>query len=160
MGVSGNGDRELAALAARLAAADTVLRNQLRARWRAALAPAVDAVKASIATARPVRYERGLRAAAAASARSEVLLPKTGVRVSVISDGAKMPPGESTLPHHMDVGAWRHPVFQTARNPRTWVAQASVRPGWFTLTNIAQQPAFARAAQQVLDDVGHWIEGG
>ena len=155
--VSGNGDRELAALAARLAQADTVLRNDLRARWRAALAPAVTAVKASIATAGPVHYERGLRAATAASVRSEVLLPKTGVRVSVISDGATMPPGESTLPHHMDTGAWRHPVFGDRKN---WKTQLSVRPGWFTLTNIAQQPAFARAAQRVLDDVGHWIEGG
>ncbi len=171
MGVSGNGDRELAALGARLAAADTVLRNELRGRWRAALAPAVGAVKtAALAPGVPVRYERGLRKELAATVRSEVSLPVTGARVSIVSEGKKMPPGKRNLNRDTDQGAWRHPVFgteaQAAAGGRRhgrgwkWVPQVWQAPGWFTVTNVAQQAGFAQAAQRVLDDVGHWIEHG
>src|SRR6266568_1956052 len=107
MGVSGDGDRKLAELAARLADADPLLRGRLRRRWTAALGPAVEEVKNSILTA-PVKLPpRGLRERIAATVHPEVRLARE-VQVSIASRGGEMPEGESELPKHMDTGAWRH----------------------------------------------------
>ena len=155
--IGGSGPRDMLVLAARLANADKDLRAQLSRRFRAAAEPVAADARQAILTAGPVHYERRLRAETAATVRTEVNLPVTGVRVSILSEGTKMPPDKANLPHLMDVGHWRHPVFG---DRQTWVGQLSVRPGWFTLTCLAGAPAFNQAAVAAMDEVAQQIGGG
>jgi hypothetical protein len=98
-----------------------------------AAAPFVRAVKAS-ALAIPVTgvKQTGLRARIAACAETATWGTGRTVNVAVQVNGSRMPEGEKGLPLYMEGVAggrinharWRHPVYQTARNPDTWVQQA------------------------------------
>ncbi len=115
----------------------------------------MEEVKNSILTM-PSHHAGQLREEVAKTVVLRTSFSSAGVRVNIDSLGSKMPPGKTTLPHHIDSDkGWNHPVY--ARGPRftlrrsrarkyrhlkehlkplvkqgawTWVHQEG-KPGWF-----------------------------
>lgn len=176
--VTGGGKSEMIALAARLKDADRTLSRALRADLRAAAAPVVGRTRAAIESL-PSHHGGELRAEMAATVRASVSLGvRSGVQVTIVSAGSKMPPGKGNLPKWFDIGLWHHPVFARGERVRgkavgkdrrtgrltydppgwTWVTQTG-KPGWFEGTIGASQPAFAAGVQRSLDDLARYLEG-
>jgi hypothetical protein len=110
---------------------DRKVKRLFRDALEGAAPPFVRAVRAS-ALAIPVTGEKqtGLRARIAACAETATWEQGRGVNVAVQINPKRMPPGEMGLPLYMEGVAdrrrhnrWRHPVYQTPRNPDTWVTQ-------------------------------------
>jgi hypothetical protein len=101
----------------RKAGADKAVRRQFSRNLRAAAAPMVPAVRASIA-AIPVKEggrSSGLRKRMQKATRLKVRTVGKSASVQILVDPKKMPDGQKALPQYME-GAeghtrWRHPVF-------------------------------------------------
>jgi hypothetical protein len=131
-----------------------------------AAVPFVRAVRAS-ALAIPVTGEKhtGLRARIAACAETATWGQGRTVNVAVQINPGRMPEHEKGLPLYMEGvpggrinhARWRHPVFQTARNPDTWVQQPP-KPYFYQAADGYGRAAGA-AIQSALDDITRQING-
>jgi len=74
---------------------------------------------------------------------------RAGVRV-MVARRVGLPRGFFNAPAQLNRPSFRHPVFQTERNPDTWVAQKGA-PGWFDDPMRAARGPAGKAAAQVLD---------
>lgn len=98
------------------------LRNAFSSELRAAAAPLVPAVRASI-RAIPSKTGTGdLRAAMARATKLSVRTVGPRAAVSIAVDGTKMPAGKRALQSYMEgtKKPWRHPVYG---NTEVWVSQ-------------------------------------
>lgn len=117
-------------------AGDGRVKKQFARNLRAAAAPMVPLVRASIA-AIPAKgpASTGLRQRMQRATRLSVKTVGRSASVSVMVDPKKMPDGQKSLPQYME-GAegharWRHPVFG---DPDKWVQQPS-HPYFFRVVN-------------------------
>lgn len=153
--VTGRGPEQMALLAARIRQADPVLQRQLRARMKDAAGPVVDAVKASI-LAMPSHHAGHLRDDVAKTVTARVSFLKTGVRLDITSNGARMPQGQGNMPALIDSATgWGHPVFLRHRTLRqrkhwTWVRQRG-KPGWFEQPISDKAPDLRAAVEAAMD---------
>jgi hypothetical protein len=109
--------------------------------------------------------QTGLRARIAVCAETATWGTGREVNVAVQINPKRMPPGEMGLPLYMEGVAggrinharWRHPVFQTARNPDTWVQQPA-HPFFYPAVS-----GFGRAGGEALkaslEDITRQING-
>lgn len=164
--VTGPGPAELKALAERLREADPKLRLELRRNMRKAADPLVREVQASILAMPSVHGSppgrSSLRAAIARTVAASVGMTKAGVRVDIVSLGARMPQGEQNLNKLTDQRrGWGHPVFgrhwQT-RKEWTWVRQFG-RPGWFEGTISDHARDVQAQIQAAMDETKRKLEG-
>lgn len=175
--LTGTGPAELKILAARLRTADPELKRDLRRRFRSAAGDAADAVQRSALALPAEKYQEGLRAQVAATIRVETRITRSGITVSIVSDGRRMPPGKASLPRHMDSPkGWSHPVFpqgprfrlrpsraaryigiRASKRPLvhegnwTWVHEMS-RPFWFEQPIMDRQRQLTDALQRAVND--------
>jgi hypothetical protein len=182
--VTGSGVLDMKLLAARLKEADPALKRELRRNFRAAAEPVLGDVEQSILLM-PSHHDGTLRRQVARTVAVGTSFTAAGVRVQIDSNGAKMPPGKGTLPHHLDSGeGWNHPVY--ARGPRftlrssrarryrwmaagkrplvkqgawTWVHQEG-KPGWFERPIADNAREFRDAALKAIDAVQRELGAG
>lgn len=140
---------------------DREVLKRFRRELRAAAAPMVPAVRASIANI-PVKGtsgSTGLRQRLQKATRLEMRTAgrMAGIRIRV--DGRKMPEGQGSLPSMMEgLKPWRHPVYARAGTPRTtwtWTGQdphAYFYPVMRRL-GLASRVAVNRAMNQVTKDI-------
>lgn len=99
------------------------------------------------------RKRSGLRETIARATASQIQVSASSARVRVRVRRAGMPADQRTLPHRLNKGRWRHPVFG---NREVWAEQTS-KPGWFDETlrehGEAVRDEIARQIKQVLDDL-------
>lgn len=93
----------------------------------------------------------GLRAAAARTVKTKVLMGARSASVQIRSDSKAMPWGQKALPGRMNDGKWRHPVFDDKQN---WVTQTVNPAGWFDRPATTKGP---RARDTAIDTVGEYI---
>jgi hypothetical protein len=106
-----------------------------------------------------------LRAEIAATVSTRGRVTQSGVSAEIKSDGKLMPPGKQNLPAYANAGAskwrrWRHPVYQTERNPDTWVSQEwpSAR-GWLDQTVKDESQRFSDAVRAAIDETAAYLDG-
>lgn len=148
------GAQKLAALAARLKAADRPEISRLMKRRLRDAAGIVQRAEAEAARALPAhKYDVGLRAAIADSivVRTRSTGARAGVRVKTNSPALG---SKARLPRLMNRGHWRHPVFGNRRN---WADQTS-RAGWWDTTADAHASRVRREMKKVLDDIAAELE--
>lgn len=136
------------------------IKKRFRKELRAAAAPLVPAVRASI---RSIPSKRGyspdgLRGRMVKATRLEVKTVGKSAGVAIRVDGRKMPSGQKRLPPLMEGEGvqrgrrvdtrWRHPVFG---NRNVWVQQDS-HPYFFPVVRMAGL-ASRRAVNKVLDGI-------
>lgn len=131
--VTGSGVLDMKLLAARLKEADPKLKRELRKNFRAAAEPVAGDVEQSILLM-PSHHDGTLRREVAKTVTVKTSFSASGVRVSIESDGRKMPQGKQTLPHHLDSAkGFNHPVY--GHGPRSrwhWSRRRQLgKPGWF-----------------------------
>ena len=134
--VTGPGVLDMKLLAARLKDADPVLKRELRRNFKAAAEPVIGDVEQSILLM-PSHHDGTLRREVAKTVAAGTSFTAAGVRVQIDSNGAKMPPGKGTLPHHLDSAkGWKHPVWgHWAAGAAGWaagtrgLAHSSASPG-------------------------------
>jgi hypothetical protein len=148
--VTGTGPAELKALAVRLREADPRLRLEMRRNLRKTAAPVVRRVQASIMAMPSVHGSppgrSPLREAIARTVTSSVRTTAAGVRLDIVSLGARMPQGEQNMPAHVDArGGWGHPVYQRRGRDPVWVRQRG-KAQWF------ERPVID-SARQVQDEL-------
>ena len=128
--------------------------RQFRGELRAAGAPFVPAVRASIA-AIPVKGTAGSTGLRGRLSRAVTLRVRTAgknAQVSILMSTAKMPDGEKGLPAAMEgTKKWRHPVFGEDR----WVQQPS-HPYFFPVMRKAG-PAGKIAVNKVVGNITRQI---
>jgi len=174
--VTGPGVLDMKLLAAKLKDADPVLKRELRKKFRDAAEPVAGDVQQSILLMPSRRQDHTLRAEVAGTVVVRTSFAQSGVRVSIDSDGRKMPHGKETLPRHLDEAGFWHPVYP--RGPRftlrpsrarkfrhlaegqrplvkqgawTWVEQTG-KPGWFERPVIDNARQFRDAALAAIDE--------
>lgn len=156
--IVGGGPEQLRILAAKLRTADPLIKKDLRAQFGQVADPVVRSVRESILAMPSHHGAPRLRADIAKTVGSSVNLTKNTVRLSIISQGRRMPAGEATLPSHTDLSrGWGHPVF--AHGPRStwhWVHQTG-KPGWFERPARAAEPEVRRACKAVLNDLERYL---
>jgi hypothetical protein len=125
--------------------------RQFRTELRAAAAPFVPAVRASIA-AIPVKGtsgSTGLRQRLSKAVTLRVRTSGKNAQVSILMSTAKMPSGQRSLPAMMEgTKRWRHPVFG---NEDVWVSQES-HPYFFKVVR-AGGPAAKAAVNKVVGNI-------
>jgi hypothetical protein len=142
-------------LAVRIRAADAGLRRELRQNMKAAAAPVVARVQQSILDM-PSKHGGDLRREVAKTVTSRVSLAKTGVQLTILSSGSKMPAGKTNLPAEMDrATGWGHPVFERKSRRRqrkhwTWVRQRG-KVGWFENAVAGEARQLRQAVQDAMD---------
>lgn len=117
------------------------------ARARAAHATA-RSKKRTEALLRRARSRSGLRETIARATTSQINVSSSTARVRVRVRKAAMPDSQRTLPHRLNKGHWRHPVFG---NRDVWAEQTS-RAGWFDQTLRAHGDAVREAIRQHIKD--------
>lgn len=156
--IAGGGPEQLRILAVKLRTADPVITKNLRRQFRDLAGPVVASVQRSILTMPSHHGAPHLRADIAKTVGSSVNVTKNTVRLSIVSQGRRMPAGEAKLPSHTDAAkGWGHPVF--AHGPRHtwhWVHQQG-KPGWFEKPIRDAEPDVRRACQSVLDELEHYL---
>lgn len=138
-----------------------------RKRLDEAARPVVPRVRAAVLAipVKPSSEVTGLRARIAACVEStswaEPQNRQAGVSVWV--NTGRMPDRERGLPLYMEGVAegrhdrWRHPVYQTPRNPGTWVSQEA-HP-YFYAEARKLGPAAGEAMRRALEDITRQIGG-
>lgn len=169
--VTGPGVLDMKLLAARLREADPALKRNLRRAFKDAAEPVAGDVEQSILLM-PSHHDGTLRRQIAKTITVKTSFSASGVRVSIESDGRKMPRGKETLPHHTDSAkGWNHPVWGRAEAEAesvalqeihgkgfghgrgwTWVKQFG-KPGWFERPVIDNAREFRDAALKAIDEV-------
>jgi hypothetical protein len=182
--ITGNGPTEMRRLAASLATADPVLKRALRRNLQALAGPVATAVKGAVLShgdwhavpakpgagqphhGRRYGHPAALRGEIADTVSVSVALTKRGVRMDIVSNGAKMPEGKQTLPAHAEAKkGWGHPVFlhgTVASRPRgewAWVRQWG-KPGWFSEGGARAGRRAQAAGRAALNEVQAHIEHG
>lgn len=178
------GADQLYELNKKLKAADKKLATKLRKAIRTGAKPAVTATKAAVKTipvtgspgqgsAERTRYAyarskvkdrekkqaraqrgSGLRSTIASAIKLEIKTGKTTAAVRIVVDGSKLPPGQRTLPAHLDSKkGWRHPVFG---NREVWVAQRG-KP-WFETTIRKHLKTVQKSILAAMDELAKEIE--
>lgn len=95
----------------------------------------------------------GLRATVARALTTQIAASGRSASARIKVDLNKMPPDQRKLPHWLEKGHWRHPVFGSKS---TWVGQDST-PGWFHETlrshrdNVRE--AIRREIRQVTESI-------
>jgi len=134
---------------------DKELKKRFRKELRAAAAPLVPRVRASI---RSIPSNRGyspdgLRAALSKAVKLEVKTAGRQAGVAIRVDGRKMPSHMKSLPSMVEgKKRWRHPVFG---HREVWVNQTS-EPYFYNVVRLAG-PAARRAVSKVLDGISRDI---
>jgi hypothetical protein len=132
-------------------AGDKEAARQFRTELRAAAAPLVPAVRASIA-AIPVKGtsgSTGLRKSLQKAVTLRVRTSGKNAQVSVLMSTAKMPSGHKALPAMMEgTKRWRHPVFG---NEDVWVSQ-DAHPYFFKVVR-AGGPAAKAAVNRAVGNI-------
>lgn len=167
--VTGSGVLDMKLLAAKLKNADPVLKRELRRNFKAAAEPVIGDVEQSILLM-PSHHDGTLRRQVAKTVAAGTSFTAAGVRVQIDSNGAKMPAGKGTLPHHLDSEkGWNHPVHggrgaeAVALMSRrilgkghgghgrrwTWVHQIG-KPQWFERPIAQNAREFQNAAQRAI----------
>ncbi|MEV7394349.1 hypothetical protein [Streptomyces sp. NPDC091215] len=134
---------------------DKELKKRFRKELRAAAAPLVPKVRASIRSIPSSRSYRpdGLRGALSRATRLEVKTAGRQAGVAIRVDGRKMPAHMKSLPSMVEgKKRWRHPVFG---NRDVWVDQAA-EPYFYHVVRVAG-PASRRAVGKVLDGISRDI---
>ena len=153
--VTGPGPLDMKLLAARLRDADPALKRELRRNFKAAAEPVIGDVEQSILLM-PSHHGGTLRREVAKTVSAGTSFTAAGVRVQIDSNGAKMPPGKGTLPHHLDSDkGWNHPVY--GHGPRSrwhWSRRRQHgKPHWFERPIADNAREFQAAAQKAIDEV-------
>lgn len=98
---------------------------------------------------------RPLRASIADAIRISVRTTGTvGARVWV--DKKALPPDLRGMPHTLNDGRWRHPVYG---NRRRWVTQYATPSPWWDATVRRHTPRMEREVARVVDDVKRRLGG-
>ncbi|MFE1926535.1 hypothetical protein ACFW91_28740 [Streptomyces asoensis] len=101
----------------------------------------------------PSLNDRPLRATIADAIRISVRTGASpGARVWI--DRGRLPAGYENIPHQLNIGRLRHPVFG---NRRRWVNQYAT-PLWWDATVRRHTPRMEREVARVLDDVRRRLE--
>jgi hypothetical protein len=173
--ITGGGTEEMRALAVKLRTADPKLKAGLRKRLRASAKPVVARVRVSIGEM-PSHHDGTLRREVARTVSAQVGVTKNGIRLDIVSRGARMPAGKDTLPKHLDSArGFAHPVYaggprfttgpsRSARHPGapvsrgawTWVRQQG-KPQWFEEPIARCARELQSGAQAAMDDVARML---
>jgi hypothetical protein len=151
-------------MALRLARGGAELNRHLQNEFTRAATLAAARTQAKILGA-STRHPGALRAQIAATVSARARTGTYGVQAEIRSAGSRMPAGEKNLPAYANAGQarwrrWRHPVYQTARNPDTWVTQDwPSAHGWFDDTIRAAAPSFTAAAETAIRQTSAYLEG-
>jgi hypothetical protein len=134
---------------------------RFRRELRAAAAPLVPAVRASITqipSKQPARGREGLRATMARAVRLEVRTVGRTAGVAIRVDGRRMPPGEGKLPAYMEGTAprWRHPVY----GHPWWIKNNQPAHPYFYRVVTPLGPASRVAVNRAMDGITRDITGG
>ena len=142
---------------------DLVMTARFRRELRAAAAPLVPAVRASV-RATPSK-QAGPRSGSLrkAIARATTLRVRTAGRlasVAILVDGRKMPPREGALPAYYEGSRprWRHPVYKSERNPDPPWVQEDPHPYFYRVVRILGLRS-RYAIDRVLADTTRHITG-
>lgn len=130
---------------------DKELKKRFRKELRAAAAPLVPKVRASIRSIPSSRgySPDGLRGALSKAVKLEAKTTGKQAGVAIRVDGRKMPSHMKSLPSMVEgKKRWRHPVFG---NREAWVNQPS-EPYFYHVFRAAG-PAARRAVSKVLNDI-------
>ncbi|MER5388376.1 hypothetical protein [Saccharopolyspora sp. NPDC002686] len=79
-------------------------------------------------TKRKAYEQRGLRATIARAVRLQMSTGARSASVRIRTQTRYLPPDQRKLPHYLNEGRWRHPVFG---NRERWVTQTARPAGWF-----------------------------
>jgi len=134
---------------------DKELKKRFRKELRAAAAPLVPKVRASIRNipSKQGYSPNGLRGALSKAVKLEVKTAGRQAGVAIRVDGRKMPSHMKSLPSMVEgKKRWRHPVFGNRNN---WVNQSS-EPYFYHVVRVAG-PASRRAVSKVLDGISRDI---
>jgi hypothetical protein len=188
--ITGNGPEELKILAAKLKGADPLLRRELRKALREAAEPAAVAARRSILSMRakdfpevPGHYQGQLRTEVAASILVRPVIGRSAIRVQVVAEPKKMPPGKQGLPALLEAPSFKHPVFargerftkgpSRARRYRhlpvrerplvyrgawPWVRQVG-KPFWFSDAITRAAPEAQRNVREAMDATAQYLTG-
>jgi hypothetical protein len=96
---------------------------------------------------------RGLRATIARSLTTSVRAGGASASVQIKTRTAMLPPDQRTLPSYMNVGRWKHPVFDPAR----WVTQTVTPDQWFDRPMRRHGPRVRDEAVEVIDEINRKI---
>ena len=159
--VTGSGVLDMKLLAAKLKDADPVLKRELRRNFKAAAEPVIGDVEQSILLM-PSHHDGTLRRQVAKTVTAGTSFTTAGVRVQIDSNGAKMPAGKGTLPHHLDSAkGWGHPVW--GHGPRSrwhWTKRRQFgKPAWFEKPIADNAREFRAAAQRAIDETEKHLGG-
>ena len=126
------------------------IKKRFRKELRAAAAPLVPRVRASIANIPSRTGDGSLRAAMSKAVKLEVRTVGRDAGVAIRVDGRKMPSGMRSVQAYMEgkKKPWRHPVWG---NREVWVRQ-DPHP-YFYKTVAPVGPASRRAVSRVLDGI-------
>jgi hypothetical protein len=132
------------------------VRKKFSRELRAAAAPMVPAVRASIA-AIPVKGTSGSTGLRKRLQKATTLRVRTigrNAQVSISVAARKMPDGQKALPAYMEgtKSPWRHPVFN---DPDTWVSQPSHAYFYPVVRKlgVASKVAVARVVNEISRDI-------
>ncbi|MER6534681.1 hypothetical protein ABT215_12900 [Streptomyces sp900105755] len=134
---------------------DKELKKRFRKELRAAAAPLVPKVRASIRSIPSSRgySPDGLRGALSRATRLQVKTAGRQAGVAIRVDGRKMPAHMKSLPSMVEgKKRWRHPVFGNREN---WVTQGA-EPYFYHVVRVAG-PVSRRAVSKVLDGISRDI---
>lgn len=98
---------------------------------------------------RSINKRSGLRESVASSVRVVNRARGDGYQLTVRVEPSRMPSDQRKLPTYMDVGRWRHPVY----NRGGWAGQTVSPPGWFTKTAETKAPAVYEKLSHILDGI-------
>jgi hypothetical protein len=142
---------------------DAKVTTLFRRRMEDAAKPFPRAVRASVlAIPTTGTKHTGLRARIAACAQTASWVRARAASVAIEMNPRLMLPDYMSLPLYMEGVApkyarWRHPVYQTLRNPDTWVQQQS-HP-YFYQAASGFGPAAGEALKAALEDITRQING-
>ena len=97
----------------------------------------------------------GLRASIARGMFVSVATGAKTAGVRIRTSGTSLPADQRGLAKAMNVGKWRHPVFNGRGEPRaqwSWVEQRVNRPQWWDDTAAAQYPQVSAEMAKALDE--------
>jgi len=151
--VTGSGVVDMKLLAVKMRTADPRLKKALRKKLTDAARPVARRVQDSILSM-PAHDEAGLRAETAATVKVTSRISRSGISVSIVSYGGKMPAGKESLPKHLDSSrGWGHPVWG---HRDRWVRQRG-KPQWFETPPTLNRNEFRSACEAAMNETARQL---
>jgi hypothetical protein len=175
--IRGDGPAKMRELAAKLKTADPILKRELRKALKDAASSGADAARASI-LAMPGKKigTPPLRAAVANSVVVRTSLTGT-IRVFIVAEPNRMPPGEGNMPYRLNQATFNHPVFGSKLGEQasvllkkaggkggghgrgwTWVTQDGWE-GWFDNSIRSVGPDLETKVGDAMDTTSAYLAG-